>query len=274
MNLTDANGNKVPSFVSIDRETKELVGVHVNSIYVPPSIGVNEFSPKEIGILKSGKQLLKDYTDTKGNTYPVVFQCNAATQSVEFVPRANRMIEIEKKEKTVQQTPADGTPGEKQSKEQKNSWTLPDGGIKPIGKWKDYHFSDEQKADYAAGKAVKAEVIDDKGEKATVFVKFHPEKCRPIPYKNDPDQAQSVTPADESRTQMAVNNDGKTNEATKTSKTLSSRDRFRPRMTTSRSGSVNPKAPRSEYQIIQECRQSMPAAGTLTQTIIIKKTRK
>ena len=124
------------------------------------------------------------------------------------MPRANRLIEIEKKEKAVQQTPADGTPGEKQSQEQKNNWTLPDGGIKPIGKWKDYHFSDEQKADYTAGKAVKAEVTDDKGEKATVYVKFNPEKGRPIPYKNDPDQAQSVTPADESKTQMAVNNDG------------------------------------------------------------------
>lgn len=58
-------------------------------------------------------------------------------------------------------------------------------------------------------------MTDDKGEKATVYVKFNPEKGRPIPYKNDPDQAQSVTPADESKTQMAVNNDGKTNEATK-----------------------------------------------------------
>lgn len=244
VNLTDANGNKVPSFVSIDRETKELVGVHVNSIYVPPSIGVNEFSPKEIGILKSGKQLLKDYTDTKGNTYPVVFQCNAATQSVEFVPRANRLIEIEKKENTVQQTPADGTPGEKQSQEKKNNWTLPDGGIKPIGKWKDYHFSDEQKADYAAGKAVKAEVTDDKGQKATVYVKFNPEKGRPIPYKNDPDQAQSVTPADESKTQMAVNNDGKTNEATKNLKDPLQQGQVSPKNDDQQKQQRKPKGPK------------------------------
>lgn len=216
VNLTDADGNKVPSFVSIDRETNELVSVHVNSIYVQPSIGGNEFTPKEIGILKSGQQLLKDYTDSNGKTYPVVFQCNAATQSVEFVPRANRLVEIEKKEQADLKAAQQGNSQEhaQGQQEKKGNWTLPDGGIKPIGKWKDYHFSEEQKADYTAGKSVKAEITDDKGEKATVYVKFDPQKGRPIPFKSDPDVARSVTPAEESKTQMAVNNDGKTNEAT------------------------------------------------------------
>lgn len=216
VNLTDADGNKVPSFVSIDRETNELVSVHVNSIYVQPFIGGNEFTPKEIGILKSGQQLLKDYTDSNGKTYPVVFQCNAATQSVEFVPRANRLVEIEKKEQADLKAVQQGNSQEhaQGQQEKKGNWTLPDGGIKPIGKWKDYHFSEEQKADYTAGKSVKAEITDDKGEKATVYVKFDPQKGRPIPFKSDPDVARSVTPAEESKTQIAVNNDGKTNEAT------------------------------------------------------------
>lgn len=47
-----------------------------------------------------------------------------------------------------------------------------------------------------------------------MYVKFDPQKGRPIPFKSDPDVARSVTPAEESKTQMAVNNDGKTNEAT------------------------------------------------------------
>lgn len=216
--LTDANGNKIPSFVSIDRDTKELVSVHVNSIYVPQKIGNTEFTSKDIGILKSGKQLLKDYTDKNGKTYPVVLQCSAANQNIEFVPRANRLIEIEKKEQSEEQSVKQEQNSDKQSHEQnekKNNWLLPNGEIKPIGKWKDYHFTDEQKSDYAAGKSVKAEVTDDKGQKATVYVKFNPEKARPGTYKNDPDLAQSVTPANESKTQMAVNNDGKTNEATK-----------------------------------------------------------
>ena len=216
--LTDANGNKVPSFVSIDRDTKELVSVHVNSIYVPPKIGNTEFTPKDIGILKSGKQLLKDYTDKNGNTYPVVLQCSAANQNIEFVPRANRLFLTEKKEQAEEKAAQKEHHSENPSQEQiekKGNWLLPNGEIKPIGKWKDYHFTEEQKSDYAAGKSVKAEVTDDKGQKATVYVKFNPEKGRPIPYKSDPDLAQTVTPADESKTQMAVNNDGKANEATK-----------------------------------------------------------
>ncbi len=40
-------------------------------------------------------------------------------------------------------------------------------------------------------------------------------KQRPTTSFKDPRQAESITPANESRTQMAVNNDGKTDEATK-----------------------------------------------------------
>ena len=45
--------------------------------------------------------------------------------------------------------------------------------------------------------------------------KFNPEKGRPYRYDTNPDNAQQVAPSNESRTQVAVNNDGKTNEATK-----------------------------------------------------------
>ena len=41
------------------------------------------------------------------------------------------------------------------------------------------------------------------------------EKGRPYTYTSDPDNAKVITPAEESKTQVAVNNEGKTNEATK-----------------------------------------------------------
>ena len=129
--LTDANGNKVPSFVSIDRDTKELVSVHVNSIYVPPKIGNTEFTPKDIGILKSGKQLLKDYTDKNGNTYPVVLQCSAANQNIEFVPRANRLFQTEKKEQTEEKAALQEHKPEKPSQEQTETSII---GFFPMGK--------------------------------------------------------------------------------------------------------------------------------------------
>jgi hypothetical protein len=78
------------------------------------------------------------------------------------------------------------------------------------------NFTDQQKADYVAGKAVKLENVTDKqGFHATMYIKFNPEKGRPYRYDTNPDNAQQVAPSNESRTQVAVNNEGKTNEATK-----------------------------------------------------------
>ena len=85
-----------------------------------------------------------------------------------------------------------------------------------ISKWSGVSFTDQQKADYVAGKAVKLENVTDKqGFHATMYIKFNPEKGRPYRYDTNPDNAQQVAPSNESRTQVAVNNDGKTNEATK-----------------------------------------------------------
>lgn len=48
-----------------------------------------------------------------------------------------------------------------------------------------------------------------------MYLKFNREAGRPYVYNNNPDTAQKVAPSNESRTQIAVNNEGKTNEATK-----------------------------------------------------------
>ena len=94
--------------------------------------------------------------------------------------------------------------------------TNEDGSIRPISKWSDVNFTEQQKADYVAGKAVKLENVTDKqGFHATMYIKFNPEKGRPYRYDTNPDVGQQVAPSNESRTQVAVNNEGKTNEATK-----------------------------------------------------------
>ena len=53
------------------------------------------------------------------------------------------------------------------------------------------------------------------GQPCTKYLKFSFEKGRPLTYSQNPDLAQTVAPSNESRTQLAVNNEGKTNEATK-----------------------------------------------------------
>lgn len=83
-------------------------------------------------------------------------------------------------------------------------------------KWKDDTFTEQQIKDYVAGKTVVlANAKDDQGQPCTKYLKFSFEKGRPLTYSQNPDLAQTVAPSNESRTQFAVNNEGKTNEATK-----------------------------------------------------------
>ena len=122
----------------------------------------------------------------------------------------NRQQQGEKRETEKKQETAE----EKLERNKKN-W-LKNGEIKPIERWKNVEFNDQQKADYVAGKTVKLEkVVDAQGKEATMYLKFNPEAGRPYVYNNNPDTAQKVAPSNESRTQIAVNNEGKTNEATK-----------------------------------------------------------
>lgn len=208
IDLKDSNGNVVPSFVSIDRKTNELIALPASAIYIRNKIGETELTPKEIGMLRAGKQIQKEVTLKDGKTFPTVLQISAAEQKAEFVPvncRLNRQSQEQKESHP-----------EANSQRQGQNWVDADGNIKPIGKWKGVEFSEQQKADYTAGKTVKLDGVPDaKGEPSTLYIRFNPDKQRPYTYTSDPDKAQVITPAEESKTQVAVNSEGKTNEATK-----------------------------------------------------------
>ena len=195
-------GEVVPSFVSIDRMTNELLSVPAKQIYIKNTVGQTELSMAEIGILKSGKAIPdKKITDRNGKEYTVTLQVSADRRDIEFVP-AN------KSQKQSQEN------GRKQS-----TWLTEDGKIKPITKWSGVPMSEQQQADYVAGKTVVLEnMVDKEGKPCTVYLTFNKEKQRPNTTLKDPRNAQGITPANESRTQMAVNNDGKTDEATKKTK--------------------------------------------------------
>lgn len=209
IDLKDANGNTIPSFVSIDRKTNELMALPVAAMYVRNKIGETELSPKEIGILKAGHQLPKEVTLSYGKTFKTVLQISAAEQKVEFVPNQCRL------DTPAQKTEQSQVPNG-ESKQKTLDWLTADGKIKPIGKWKGVEFTEQQQRDYQEGKTVKLENVPDKaGKPATLYIRFNMEKGRPYTYTSDPDKAKVITPAEESKTQVAVNNEGKTNEATK-----------------------------------------------------------
>ena len=211
-------GEIIPSFVSIDRKTNEITDVSVSKVRIPERIGKTEITKQEQDMLRAGLPVRDKLIERKdGRKFVTTLQVNVEQRGVEFVPgtgRSPRAVQTqENKEKQAQGTENTANTNKEQ---RRNTWTNADGSIRPISKWSGVDFTEQQKADYVAGKAVKLENVTDKqGFHATMYIKFNPEKGRPYRYDTNPDNAQTVAPSNESRTQVAVNSEGKTNEATK-----------------------------------------------------------
>ncbi len=198
--LTGANGEKIPSYVSLDRLTNEIVSVPVKDVYIRDTVGQTKLTIPEVMQLKEGKALPpKEIEGKNGQKYTVVLQVSADRKGIEFVPGGARKQELSEKN------------GQTQTQQQ-SSWLTKDGRIKPITKWAGVPLTPEQQAAYVKGEVVEMKnMVDKQGQPCTVYLKFNPDKQRPNTSLNDP----RVKVAEESRTQKAVNNDGLTNEATK-----------------------------------------------------------
>ena len=215
-------GEITPSFISIDRKTNEITDVPASKVRIPERIGNTEITKQEQDMLRAGLPVRDKLIERKdGRKFVTTLQVNVEQRGVEFVPgtgRSPRTAQVQEAKNNPTQAQAQGTANAANTnKEQRrNTWTNVDGSIRPISKWSGVEFTEQQKADYAAGKTVKLENVTDKqGFHALMYIKFNPEKGRPYRYDTNPDNAQKVAPSNESRTQVAVNNEGKTNEATK-----------------------------------------------------------
>ena len=215
-------GEIIPSFISIDRKTNEITDIPANKVRIPERIGKTEITKQEQDMLRAGLPVRDKLIERKdGRKFVTTLQVNVEQRGVEFVPGTGRSPRAAQ----AQEAKNNPTQGQAQDAEnaaaiqngqRRNSWTNADGSIRPISKWSGVEFTEQQKADYVAGKAVKLENVTDKqGFHATMYIRFNPEKGRPYRYDTDPDNAQKVAPSNESRTQVAVNSEGKTNEATK-----------------------------------------------------------
>ena len=212
-------GEITPSYISIDRKTNEITDIAANRVRIPERIGKTEITGQEQDMLRAGLPVRDKLIERNdGRKFVTTLQVNVEQRGVEFVPGTGKSPRTaqaqENKENPVQ---AQGQKQETENgKQRRNTWTNEDGSIRPISKWSGVNFTDQQKADYVAGKTVRLENVTDKqGFHATMYIKFNPEKGRPYRYDTNPDNAQQVAPSNESRTQVAVNNEGKTNEATK-----------------------------------------------------------
>ena len=215
-------GEIIPSYISIDRKTNEITDIPASRVRIPERIGKTEITTQERDMLRAGLPVRDKLIERNdGRKFVTTLQVNVEQRGVEFVPgtgKSPRTAQTQETKGDTSKSQAQGGENAAQTKKEqrRNTWTNEDGSIRPISKWSGVNFTDQQKADYVAGKAVKLENVTDKqGFHATMYIKFNPEKGRPYRYDTNPDNAQQVAPSNESRTQVAVNNDGKTNEATK-----------------------------------------------------------
>lgn len=195
--------------VSIDRLTNEIECIPVDKIFIKNKVANIELSMRDIGILKSGGLIKEQHVELpNGQKFTADLQYNASKRDIAFV---NSILYRQENEQQAQQ-------GEKQSGEtsHKENWHNADGSIKRLKQWYSIPLDEQKQADYLAGKQVLVgEIKDKKGNDCTIFLQYDPKERKPQTTWVYPDRDKVVGIAEESRTQMAVNNDGKTNEATK-----------------------------------------------------------
>lgn len=103
-----------------------------------------------------------------------------------------------------------------------NHWLNEDGTIRRLNTYFKKELTEQQKDDYVAGKTIEIKEVPNKNGSGTytAYVKFDFDKMQPRSYRNNPDikQAKEQIPTNENKVQVAVNEQGKTHEATKHTK--------------------------------------------------------
>lgn len=230
-------GEIIPSYVSIDRQTNEIEAIPVKDVPVTTRIGQTEFTEHEIAELVAGRALPnKEIVLSEKRKFTATLQVNVERRGVEFVPKPkqngqnrrqrNGQVTGQTAQQPARPVPtaqaaggqtATGTEGEQKPKVYKFQWLDENGNIRAPKTMGGIPLTQQQQQNFTAGNAILVKDMkrDGKGESFTAYVKFSFEAGKPKYYRNNPDVAQEITPASESRTQVAVNTHGNTNEATR-----------------------------------------------------------
>ncbi|HPG34511.1 MAG TPA: DUF3945 domain-containing protein, partial [Lentimicrobium sp.] len=187
-------GETTPVFLSIDKLTNELVAARADKINIPDEIkGVklNENQQKE---LAEGRAIfVEGMTARSGNEFSAWLQVDADRRGIGF-----RFDQQQEQRQTVNDQRQVRIPNSLLGKE----------------------LTEEQQQKLERRETIYVSGMKDKeGQEFNAYVKINDEKGKLDFYKWNPDKAQSkgaeVTPDKNSKTQVAVNSEGKTNEATK-----------------------------------------------------------
>ena len=195
--VTPKNGEPFSTYVSIDPQTNEVIALRADRVSIPKEIKGVTLSDQQYKDLIEGKAVkVEGMTSKNGKSFDATLQVNAEKKGIEFIFGDKKSLQERKA----------------QHQEQKQ------GGIprKLCG----LTLSDKQREALNAGSTLYLKnMVDKEGKSFNAYVRMDKEENRPRFYKWNPDKKQDkgkvVAVAEENKTQVAVNNHGKTNEATK-----------------------------------------------------------
>ena len=194
--ITPKNGEPFAAYISIDPQTNELIALRADRVNIPKEIKGVTLSDAQYKDLVEGKAVkVEGMTAKSGKPFNATLQVNAEKKGIEFIFENKQGLK-ERQQHSQQQ----GAPH------------------KLCG----LELSDKQREALDSGRTLYLKnMVDKEGQPFNAYVKMDKEQNRPRFYKWNPDKKQEtgkekvVAVAEEHKTQVAVNNQGKTNEATK-----------------------------------------------------------
>lgn len=197
--ITPKNGEPFSAYISIDPQTNELVALRADRVSIPREIKGVTLSDAQYNDLTEGKAVrVKGMTSKNGKTFDATLQVNAEKKGIEFIFGDKKSLEERKMQSQEE--------GQKQGDVPRKLCGLT--------------LSDKQREALIAGSTLYLKnMVDKEGKTFNAYVRMDKEQNRPRFYKWNPDKKQKTgkveAVAEEHKTQVAVNNHGKTNEATK-----------------------------------------------------------
>jgi hypothetical protein len=189
----------IPSVISRDRLTNELVAYRAEYIKIPDEIKGIRLDDHQKQTLLEGKPLyLEGMTSKKGELFDATVQFNADKRYVEFIFNNNQS-----QQQSQQQNQSDQQ-GQKI-----------DGEAPKVFRGKE--LDDAQYDKFKAGQTIYIDgLTDSKGKAYQGYFTFNKETSKTdFSFTNPNKLREKAQPSEDHKTQKAVNSDGKTNEATK-----------------------------------------------------------
>lgn len=189
----------IPSIISRDRLTNELVAYRSEYMKIPDEIKGIKLDDHQKQTLLEGKPLyLEGMTSKKGELFDATVQFNADKRYVEFIFNNNQ-----NRHQSQQQNPSSQ---HNQSK---------DGEAPKVFRGKE--LDDAQYEKFKAGQTVYVDgLVNGKGKAYQGYITFRKETSKTeFSFTNPNKLKEKAQPSEDHKTQKAVNSDGKTNEATK-----------------------------------------------------------